>query len=145
MCSRISRADSARIRSTSSRPSRVRSSRPMNMLRQIGCFSAERPLLIDRLDAEAPRLRDGPVVHALAVEVNLAAGIGRVESHHDLDERRLARAVVAEQADDLPPVDLEIDARERPHLSERLGDVPEFDDRRFAGAGRRWLRHPASR
>ena len=39
MCSLISRAASARIRLTSSRPKRVRSSRPMNMLRQIGCFS----------------------------------------------------------------------------------------------------------
>src|SRR5271165_1977350 len=104
----------------------------------------KRPLLIDRLDAEAPRLRDGPTVHALAMEANLAAGIGRVESHDDLDERRLARAVVAEQADNLAPVDLEIDPRERPHLSKRFGDVPEFDDRRFAGAGCRRLRHPAS-
>ncbi len=39
MCSLISRADSLRIWWTSSRPQLVRGSRPMNMLRQIGCFS----------------------------------------------------------------------------------------------------------
>ena len=102
---------------------------------------AKRPFLIDRLDAEAARLGDRPVVHALAVEVNFAAGIGGVKAHHDLDQGRFARAVVAEQADDLPPVDLEVDAGQRTDFSKRLGDVSEFDDRRFAGAGRRWLRH----
>ena len=39
MCSLISRADSSCMRLTSSRPHLVRGSRPMNMLRQIGCFS----------------------------------------------------------------------------------------------------------
>ncbi|HXZ17672.1 MAG TPA: hypothetical protein VEH77_17230 [Roseiarcus sp.] len=39
MCSLMRRAHSAFMRSTSMRPSRVRNSRPMNMLRHIGCFS----------------------------------------------------------------------------------------------------------
>ena len=104
---------------------------------------AERALLIDGLDAETARPRHRPVVDALAMEIDLAAGVGRVEAHHHLDERRLAGAVVAEQPDDLPPVDLEIDVRERPHFAERLGDVPELDHRRLAGVGGRRLRHPA--
>ena len=101
---------------------------------------AQRPFLVDRLDAEAARARHRPIVDALAVEIDLAAGVGLVETHHELDQRRLARAVVAEQADDLAAIDLEVDARQRSHFAESLRDVAQFDDRRFASVRRRGLR-----
>ena len=45
-----------------------------------------------------------------------AARIGAVEPREDLRERRLSRAVLADQGDDLPGVDLERDVVERESL-----------------------------
>jgi len=52
------------------------------------------------------------MIHFLAVEVNLAAGVGLMIAGDDLDQGRFAGAVVAEQTDDLSRVDLEIDVLE---------------------------------
>src|SRR6185437_6957014 len=94
---------------------------------------AERPLLVDRLDAERPRPRYRPVIDPLAVEIDLTAGVGLVEAHQGLDQRRLAGAIVAEETYDLARHHLEIDAVERTDLAERLGDVPQLDDRHLFG------------
>ena len=72
---------------------------------------AQRALLVDGLDAETARPRDRPVVDAPPVEIDLSPGIRPVKAHHDLHQRRLAGAVVAEQADDLAVIDGEIHPR----------------------------------
>ena len=46
----------------------------------------------------------------------------------DLDERRLAGAVLAEQGDDLSWRDREADIVERPHAGEQLGQVLRDED-----------------
>src|SRR4051794_3177935 len=51
------------------------------------------------------------------------AGRREVEAGDQVDERRLARAVRADQADDLLPAEREIDALERLHTLERAGDA----------------------
>ncbi len=43
------------------------------------------------------------------MEVDLAARVGLMVAGDDLDQRRFAGAVVAQQADDLTRIDLEID------------------------------------
>ena len=45
-----------------------------------------------------------------------------------LDQRRLAGAVVAEQADDLALVDVEVDVVERLHAAVELADVLHADE-----------------
>ena len=54
--------------------------------------------------------------------------VGLHDPGEDLDQRRLSRAVVAEQADDLALVDVQVDAAERVDTAERLGDVAQFDE-----------------
>ena len=59
-----------------------------------------------------------------------AACIGPVMSADDVDQRRLARAVRAEQADDLAVVHVEVDAVERTHAAERLAQPVQRKERR---------------
>ena len=73
----------------------------------------QRPLLVDGLDAERAGLLDGQVATRLAVEEHLAR-VGPVDAGDDLDQRGLARAVVAEQPDDLAAIEVEVDVVERP-------------------------------
>ncbi len=56
----------------------------------------------------------------VAEELQRCTGIGRVITGEDLDQRRLARAVVAQQAVDLARADREVDAIERPGAAETL-------------------------
>ena len=81
---------------------------------------AQRPLLIDGLDAETARPRNRPIVDLPSLEIDLSPGIRPIKSHHDLHQRRLAGAIVAEQADDLAVIDGKIHPRKRPHFAERL-------------------------
>ena len=101
MCSLISRAHSSRMRGDVEQAEAIAQLAPHEHVAPDRLLLAKRPFLIDGLDAEAARLRHRPVVDPLAMEIDLAAGIRGVEAHHHLDERRLAGAVVAEQADDL--------------------------------------------
>lgn len=58
-------------------------------------------------------------------------GRGPNDGHENLDERRFSGAVRAEQAEDLPPVDLHGHASECMHLlSKCLGGILDFDDGR---------------
>ncbi len=57
-------------------------------------------VLVDRGDAEIERVARARKMHRPAVEEDLA-GIGRMDAGEDLDQRRLAGAVVAEEAADL--------------------------------------------
>ncbi|MDZ7706743.1 MAG: hypothetical protein U5J97_02390 [Trueperaceae bacterium] len=76
-------------------------SRPKNRLRAMESCVDERGVLVDRLDAQVDGVGRVTDPHLLAAHVDLPGG-GAHRSRQDLDERRLARAVVAQQADDLP-------------------------------------------
>ena len=69
-----------------------------------------------------PRVRRGVDDDRLALEEDLPA-VGRVHAGERLDERRLARAVVADQPDDLLRVDREVRPGQRLHAPERLDDL----------------------
>ena len=79
----------------------------MKMLRTIDLLHGERAVLEDRLDAGLARARGVPAGDRLAADDDLAAG--RLDdAGEDLDERRFAGAVVADQADDLAAVDVRL-------------------------------------
>src|SRR6476659_2617463 len=64
----------------------------------------KRKILIDRLDALAPRIDRMGELYALAREENLAL-LGMVDAGDAFDHGRLAGAVVAEETDDLAGID----------------------------------------
>ena len=66
-------------------------------------------ILIDRGDAGIQGVTGGVELDLLAVDLH-HTGVGSVETGHDLDQRRLAGAVVTEHAGDLPRPNREIDA-----------------------------------
>ena len=92
--------------------------------------------LIDRSDAERTRLPRSADLDRVAVEANLAP-VPAQGAGHDLDQRRLAGAVLAHQRVDLAGIDPEIDALERPNARKGLGDADHFNSRRGGFA------HPA--
>jgi hypothetical protein len=61
-----------------------------------------------------------------------STGRGPQHARDDLDQRRLAGAVVADQADDLVGADLEVDVAERDHVAERHLDALHPDRMRVA-------------
>jgi hypothetical protein len=90
---------------------------------------AEREILIDDLDAQ-PRGVLRPVdVHQLPVEEDLARVDG-MDPGDALDERRLARAVVADQGHDLARRDVEVDLVESLDRAEGLRDPAKLQNRR---------------
>ena len=78
-------------------------------------------LLVDRRDAVLDRLRRRRERRLLAVP-DEGALVGLVEAGEHLDQRRLAGAVLAEQAVHLAGPDVEVDAVERPDAGELLDD-----------------------
>ena len=84
---------------------------------------------------EAPRhaamgalVRRKPI-HRMAVELH-RAGLVLQCAAHAVDQRRLARAVRADQADALALRDLEIDAVERDEAAEALAEILDLEQRR---------------
>ena len=75
---------------------------------------------------------DGPTV-----DEDLAL-VGLVRTGEDLDQRRLAGAVLAEQAVHLAGTDLEVDAVEGPGAGELLDDAAHLQQH---GCGFRWGLH----
>ena len=73
---------------------------------------AEREVLIDRLDTGGACVLRAPEVNRPSLERHRAR-IGRDGAGDDLDQRRLAGAVVAKEADDLAPADGEVPLLER--------------------------------
>ena len=65
----------------------------------------------------------------LSVNDDRAALLGRLHAGNDLDQRRLARAVLADQAMDLARLEAEVDVAERVNAAESLGNVAEFEER----------------
>ena len=56
-----------------------------------------------------------------------SAGVGAAETFEALERRGLARAVWAEQTEDLTPADGEADVVDRGHISVRLAEVGHLD------------------
>ena len=84
-------------------------------------------ILVDGGDAVIARLDRVAKAHALAGEDDLAL-VGLLQSGDDLDERRLARAVLADQTVHGAGVDVETDLFERAHRAKRLADAPQVHD-----------------
>src|SRR4029079_6425021 len=87
------------------------------------------PLLVDGLDPEVTGALHREVMDLLALPPD-RAGVGRVEAGDDLDQRRLAGAVVPEQADDLVDPDRKADVLQLSDVVERLRDLPELEEGR---------------
>ena len=89
-------------------------------------------LLIDRGDAKSLRLGGAANRDRPAGQKHLAA-IRLMDAGHDLDQRRLAGAVLAEQGVNLAGVKRERDVFERLGGVETLGDAANLQDRRDDG------------
>src|SRR5262249_61018870 len=88
-------------------------------------------------DAVALRVLEGLEAHGSAVEQDLAAvGAEGVDPAEGLDERALARAVLAAQDVYLPLLEREGDAVQGAHAREVLGDVAQLEQRHDGGYGR---------
>ena len=74
---------------------------------------------------EGDRQRVGRRIDGAAVEADLA-GIGGVDAGEDLDQRRLAGAVLAEQRMHLAAPDVEVDVVERQRAGEALGQAADM-------------------
>src|SRR3954464_6770654 len=80
----------------------------------------ERPRdLVGAGDAEARDAMRAPGFDLLARECD-AAPIGTVVARDDIDERRLARAIRPNEAEDLAAAHFDIDTRQRLHAGKRL-------------------------
>ena len=86
----------------------------------------EGEVLEDGVDAERASVRHGLELHLLAEDEH-PAGVGLVEAGQDLDQRRLAGAVVADQTEHLAGAEVERDVLERCHHTEALADVLDAD------------------
>jgi hypothetical protein len=81
----------------------------------------EREILVDDLDAHGARIDRPMEMHGVAFEAKISMARRKV-SGDDLNERRLACAVVAHQADHLTREDLHVHAMERANCTEFLAD-----------------------
>jgi hypothetical protein len=79
-------------------------------------------ILIDRLDAEPQSVHGGLDLGLLAHEEHLAL-VGTVDAGDHLDQRRLARSIVADQTDHLSRLHAHGDVVHRHQAAEGLGDV----------------------
>jgi hypothetical protein len=82
-------------------------------------------LLVDGGDAQRLRLLRVADVHRLAVDQDLT-GVGAVDAGHDLDQRGLARAVLADQRVHLARIERQRHILQRLRGVEALGDVLHF-------------------
>ena len=82
----------------------------------------EREILVDRRDPRLDRVFGAGQRQRFAVEEDLAF-VGSVETRDDLDQRRLAGAVVAEQGERLPGAHLEAHVTKSLNVPEGLADA----------------------
>ena len=96
--------------------------------------------LVDRADAHRARLAGRADIDGAAVDADFA-GVAADRAGHDLDQRRLAGAVLAHERMHFAGLDAEINAIERPDAWKRLGNAEHFDPRRqgLRHARRRWM------
>jgi len=89
-----------------------------------GELGEEQQLLIDGRDAAFGRLARGDGLQLGVADADRAA-VGRVDAGDDLDQRRLAGAVLAEQRMHLAGVHVEVDVAQHPDAGEGLRDAAE--------------------
>ena len=82
----------------------------------------ESEVLVDGVDAERARVDDRFQVHRVAEQRDLAR-VGPVVAREDLDERRLAGAVVADQPEHLALAQVQAHVAQRGDRAEALGEV----------------------
>ena len=112
------------------------SSRPRKTFSAARQVVAQSEVLVDDLDTLGARV-DGLVeVLGLAVDPELAFGRREVAGD-DLDQGRLAGAVVAHEAHDIAGLDREIDALQRLDGAEMLGDALELQQSHPTSLGSR--------
>ena len=87
----------------------------------------QRGILVDRLDAQRDRVRRAAYSDLLAAHIDRAAGRRHGARKH-LDQRRLARAVVAEQPDDFAAIYRQVDVLERLDAAIELVDAFHADE-----------------
>ena len=90
--------------------------------------------LVDGADAPALRLERAAEENALALELDRAA-VELVRARQDLEQGRLAGAVLPEQRVHLAGPQAEVDSVERLHAREGLVDAGHLEDRRGGGGG----------
>ena len=95
----------------------------------------EPEVLVHHADARVERVPRRVEVHLLAVQLDLAL-VGTVEPRQDVRERRLARAVLAEQGVHLADPRLEVHVLVGDDAREPLRDAPHPYGKRLRGAGR---------
>ncbi len=83
-------------------------------------------VLVDHLDPDVARVDRAVEVHDIALHLDRAGALREVAGD-DLDQRRLAGAVVAHEADHLACADFEVDAAQRFDRAEILGDVLQLE------------------
>ena len=101
----------------------------------------EREVLVDGVDARAPRLVDAVRLVRLAAQGHLAH-VGLLEAADDLHQRRLAGAVVAEQPEHLALAQVQVDVAQRDDGPEVLRDVLDAQDVVASLARHAELSHP---
>ena len=88
----------------------------------------EREILVDDLDAYGARVNGAVEMHRFTLEADLSV-VWRKVAGDDLDERRLAGAVVTHQADHLAWEYLNVHVMQRADCAEVLADTRQFQDR----------------
>jgi hypothetical protein len=83
-------------------------------------------LLVDGLDAVVQRVLRRPQSHRRALELD-GAGVGALGSRDDLDQGRLAGAVLADHRVDGARLDAEVGVTDGAHAAVALGDVPQLE------------------
>ena len=83
-------------------------------------------MLMDHRDAAGHCIR-WPVSQKLLPMKDDRPGVGRDEAEQHLHQRTLARAVLAQKAEDFPCVEIEINAVDRPHGAKAASDPAHFE------------------
>jgi hypothetical protein len=91
-------------------------------------------VLVDGVDPERAGVVDRPEHHLLAAHEE-AAGVGLVEAADDLDQGRLAGAVVADEAEHLALAQAQVDVAEGGDPAEALGHVLDPEGLAVAAGG----------
>ena len=122
MSSSALRASRLHQRVGEERKRRVHALAPQEHVVIDGQLVDQREVLEDRVDALGPGVVDAFRLVGLAVQEH-APAVLLLEAGDDLDQRRLARAVVAEQAEHLALAQRQVDVAQRRDRAEALGDV----------------------
>ena len=130
---RASGRSRAPARASSTRPPKPRAKPPCRARLSMALSSSTRPR--SWWTKRRPSGTTWPSSNGLAVELGVGAVVRLVVAGERLDERRLARAVLAHQGVDLARADVDRDVLERARGAERLGQAR--DAQRVLGAGRR--------